>query len=183
MDDDVYLRYRPISGEWELRHPDISTKFDKVGGNLYVFDYLVDTMAMHCVNINNNVNNEINKFRNMRNPYYVRKFIKSLTFIINSAQMKNVSANVKRTMYSVYNYDPWNRQFPNFLCNTSNYYDNCDNKSRYRYWVFYNNHVVDNSAFGGSNVSSLYNNVVPQMILTTTSLEGVTVACLDLIEA
>jgi len=31
-------------------------------------------------------------------------------------------------------------------------------------------------------MTSIINNIVPLMILTTTSIEGVTVACLDIVE-
>jgi len=169
--DDVYSRYKPLNDKWELRNPGSRSsriKADVYGYRLNLHEYMFNTMIMHCVNINNYVKNEINKYSNITSPYYVRRFIKSNAFIIDKTVMEYP--------WIVDNYDPWGRQFPLFVNSViSNYYDKCDNKTRYGCCVFYNDRV--------SRVGLLIKNVVPQMILTTTSLDGVTVPCLDLIEA
>jgi len=165
MDDDVYLRYRPTNSEWVLRHPGLFTSSNTYGGH----DSMVDTMRNHCVGVSVDVVNDINQFKWL-GSYYVRRSISSPVFF----NMRNVNG-IKNDILMRYNVDPWGRQFPCFVNRiTSDYYDSCENKRRYGYWVFYHNRVLDNGL--------LLNNVVPQMILTTTSLDGVSVGCLDLIE-
>jgi len=157
MDDDVYLRYRPTNSEWVLRHPGLFTSSNTYGGH----DSMVDAMYNHMFfwNVSVDVATDINQFKGI-GSYYVRRSIRS---------------NVFSAILMAYNVDPWGRQFPFFVNGiTSDYYDSCENKRRYGYWVFYHNRVLDNGL--------LLNNVVPQMILTTTSLDGVSVGCLDLIE-
>ena len=87
---------------------------------------------------------------------------------------------VKEAIWKAYNIDPWNRQFPYFVEDTtSDYYNSSDNKIRYGYWVVYRDKVVSSKS---KYMVSIINNIVPLMILTTTSIEGVTVACLDIVE-
>lgn len=163
--DDVYLRYRPTNSDWVLKHPGLFTSSNAYGGN----DVLVDTMIVHCVGVSIDVANDINQFKGI-DSYYVRRSIRSNVFF-NLNKVGSISNNI----LMAYNVDPWGRQFPFFVNGiASGYYNSCENKIRYGYWVFYHNRVLDNGL--------LINNVVPQMILTTTSLDGVSVGCLDLIE-
>lgn len=74
MNDDVYLKYMSTNSDCELRRPFFYIKDG-------VYQCMFNTMHMHCVNINDNVENEINKYNNTHSPYYVRKFIKSNAFI------------------------------------------------------------------------------------------------------
>jgi len=166
MYEDVYLRYRLISGECELRHPGLFTSVDMYGGH----DTMVDTMLVHCVGVSIDVATDINKFRGV-DSYYVRRSISCPVFF----NLHSVGG-IKNDILMAYNVDPWGRQFPFFVNGiTSDYYDNCgEKKRRYGYWVFYHNRVIDTVL--------LLNNVVSQMILTVTSLDGVSVGCLDLIE-
>ena len=158
MDDDVYLKYRPSNSNWVLRHPGLFTSSNTYGGH----DSMVDAMYNHMFfwNVSVDVATDINQFKGI-GSYYVRRSIRS---------------NVFSAILMAYNVDPWGRQFPFFVNGiTSDYYDNCgEKKRRYGYWVFYHNRVIDTGL--------LLNNVVSQMILTVTSLDGVSVGCLDLIE-
>ena len=54
---------------------------------------------------------------------------------------------------------------------------------RYGYWVFYKDKVVSSKSGDYRDVykASIINNGIPLMILTTTSIEGVSVACLDVV--
>lgn len=161
----MYLKYRPINSEWVLRHPSLFTSSNVYGGH----DSMVDVMNIHCVGPSVDVADYINKFKGI-DSYYVRCSIRSSAFF-NLHKVGSISNNILMT----YNVDPWFRQFPFFVNGiASGYYDSCENKRRYGYWVFYHNRVIDNGL--------LLDNVVPQMILTATSLDGISVGCLDLIE-
>lgn len=165
MDNNVYFKYGPSNSNWELKHPGLFTS-----SNVYdVHDTMVDVMRNHCVGVSVDVVTYINQFKGV-DSYYVRRSISFPVFF----NLHKFGSN-RNTILMRYNVDPWGRQFPLFVNNiTSDYYDSCENNSRYGYWVFYHNRVLDHGL--------LLNNVVPQMILTTTSLDGVSVGCLDLIE-
>jgi len=114
---------------------------------------------------------------------YVRKIMRGELFLNFSAASFNLNKN--HNVWDRYNVDPWNRQFPYFVDDlTSDYYSSSDNKIRYGYWVFYKDRVVSSKRGDYRDVykASIINNGIPLMILTTTSIEGVSVACLDIVE-
>jgi len=168
MDDDVYLKYRPSNSNWVLRHPSLFTSSNAYGGH----DTMGDAMYNHMFfwNVSYDVADYINRFKGI-DSYYVRRSIRSNVFF-----NLNKVGGITPAILMAYNVDPWGRQFPFFVNGiTSDYYDKCgEKKRRYGYWVFYHNRVIDTGL--------LLNNVVSQMILTVTSLDGVSVGCLDLIE-
>jgi len=113
--------------------------------------------------------------------YYVRNIMRGGLFMNFSASF---NLNKNHNVWSRYNVDPWNRQFPYFVDDlTSDYYNSSDNKIRYGYWVFYKDKVVSSKSGDYRDVykASIINNGIPLMILTTTSIEGVSVACLDVV--
>jgi len=92
--------------------------------------------------------------------------------------------NKNHNVWARYNVDPWNRQFPYFVDDlASDYYNSSDNKIRYGHWVFYKDRVVSSKRGDYRDVykAGIINNSIPLMILTTTSIEGVSVACLDVV--
>lgn len=113
--------------------------------------------------------------------FYVRKIMRGQLFMNFSASF---NLNKNHNVWDRYNVDPWNRQFPYFVDDlTSDYYNSSDNKIRYGYWVFYKDKVVSSKRGDYRDVykASIINNGIPLMILTTTSIEGVSVACLDVV--
>lgn len=178
-DDDVYLKYPAKCSEWELYHPyKPSLKaFWKYSLKLN------ETMMRHIdYNASEMVKREINKFD--IDKYYVRNMFRGGFFM--KYPVKSVS--MIDTIWKAYNFDPWDRVFPYFMEDSeSDYYKNCNNKSRYAYCVIYNDSIITSSYYKDSYkqqgyTESLINNKVPRMIITTTSLEGVTIACLDVVK-
>jgi len=126
------------------------------------------------------VKSEIVKLNDV-SDFYVRKIMRGELFMNFSASF---NLNKNHNVWDRYNVDPWNRQFPYFVDDlTSDYYNSSDNKIRYGYWVFYKDKVVSSKRGDYRNVykASIINNGIPLMILTTTSIEGVNVACLDVV--
>jgi hypothetical protein len=98
------------------------------------------------------VKSEIVKLNDV-SDFYVRKIMRGELFMNFSVPF---SLNKNHNVWARYNVDPWNRQFPYFVDDlTSDYYN-----------VY---------------KASIINNDIPLMILTTTSIEGVSVACLDVV--
>jgi len=126
------------------------------------------------------VKSEIVKLNDV-SDFYVRKIMRGQLFMNFSASF---NLNKNHNIWDRYNVDPWNRQFPYFVDDlTSDYYNSSDNKIRYGYWVFYKDKVVSSKRGDYRDVykASIINNSIPLMILTTTSIEGVSVACLDVV--
>jgi len=126
------------------------------------------------------VKSEIVKLNDV-SDFYVRKIMRGELFMNFSASF---NLNKNHNVWDRYNVDPWNRQFPYFVDDLTNYNNSSDNKIRYAYWVFYKDKVVSSKRGDYRDVykASIINNGIPLMILTTTSIEGVSVACLDVVE-
>ena len=183
--ESVFDKYEVINTDWELYQCPSSDNHKKLWGVS-----LGSEMMAHCLDfgVNNNVKSEITKFNNIY-EYYVRHLMVGRAFI-SYPNNANMTRKVRDDIFKSYNIDPWNRQFPYFIDNVaSSYYNNLDGSSgvkiRYGYWVFYKDRIITGTdrAFSLDRISSyLLDNVPPLMILTTTSLDGVTVACLDFVE-
>ena len=184
--DDVYSKYPVINGDWELhKNP------DDVGIKELWGVSLGSEMMAHCLDIdgvNNNVKSEITKFNNIY-QYYVRHLMVGMAFISYPSN-GNMTSKARDDIFKSYNIDPWNRQFPYFIDNVaSDYFKGLDGSSgvkiRYGYWVFYRHRIItgtDRALKLDLASNYLLYNEPPLMILTTTSLDGVTIACLDMIE-
>ena len=130
--------------------------------------------------VSDEVKSEIVKLNDV-SDFYMRKIMRGQLFLNFSASF---NLNKNHNVWDRYNVDPWNRQFPYFVDDlTSDYYNSSDNKIRYGYWVFYKDKVVSSKSGDYRDVykASIINNGIPLMILTTTSIEGVSVACLDVV--
>ena len=77
-----------------------------------------------------------------------------------------------------YNSDPWRRPFPTYV-NGLLYVNNIGNKVQYGYSVFYDSKVIRSVDI--VDRCKFIENSIPLAILHTTSIEGVTVACIDII--
>ena len=182
----VFSKYSIINTDWELHKNPDDIKIPELWGVS-----LGSEMMARCLDVgdvSNVVKSEIIKFNNIY-EYYVRHLMVGRAFISYPSN-GNMSDKARDNIFKSYNIDPWNRQFPYFIDNVaSSYYNSLDGSSgvkiRYGYWVFYKDRIITGTdrALKLDLISNyLLNNVPPLMILTTTSLDGITVACLDMVE-
>lgn len=114
--------------------------------------------------------------------YYVREMIPKALFRLFSGI--SVEDNVFNDAWKMYNRDPWDRRFPNFVNGTvQEGYNKMDysDKLKYGYWVYYKNRVVSSDYADDVKHNIRYINEAPLLILHTTTIEGVAVACLDVV--
>ena len=177
---EVFSKYPATNNEWllycSLDVKDVNLK--RLWG-----DSLGTQMMRVCLDdggVSNEVKSEILKFNDVYD-FYMRKIMRGQLFM-NFSGTFNLNKN--HNIWDRYNVDPWNRQFPYFVDDlVSDYYNSSDNKIRYGYWVVYRDRVVSSKSGDYRDVykASIINNGIPLMILTTTSIEGVSVACLDVV--
>jgi len=178
----VFSKYPVINSDWELHK-----NTDDVGIKELWGVSLGREMMAHCLDIDavsNVVKSEIIKFNNIY-EYYVRHMMVGRAFISYDGN-GNMTSKTRDNIFKSYNIDPWNRQFPYFIDNVvSDYFKGLDGSSgvkiRYGYWAFYKDRIITGTTRTFKLDHLLYN-VPPLMILTTTSLDGVTVACLDFVD-
>jgi hypothetical protein len=178
----VFSKYPVINSDWELHK-----NTDDVGIKELWGVSLGSEMMAHCLDIDavsNVVKSEIIKFNNIY-EYYVRHMMVGRAFISYPSN-GNMTSKTRDNIFKSYNIDPWNRQFPYFIDNVvSDYFKGLDGSSgvkiRYGYWAFYKDRIITGTTRTFKLDHLLYN-VPPLMILTTTSLDGVTVACLDFVD-
>jgi hypothetical protein len=184
--ESVFDKYEVINTDWEVYQCPSSDNHKKLWGVS-----LGSEMMAHCLDIDgvsDVVKSEITKFNNIYD-YYVRHLMVGRAFISYPSN-GNMTDKARDNIFKSYNIDPWNRQFPYFIDNVaSDYYNSLDGSSgvkiRYGYWVFYKDRIItgtDRALKLDLASNYLLNNVPPLMILTTTSLDGITVACLDMVE-
>jgi len=99
-----------------------------------------------------------------------------------------VDDDVYDDVWRMYNRDPWNRRFPKFVDGSvEDMYINSsyENRVSYGFWVYYRDRVITSNSDirDDTNYGVRYISEVPVLILHTTTIEGVTVACLDVVNA
>ena len=185
---EVYSKYPVTNDEWllysSLDVKDVNLK--RLWGSSLgceMMSVCLDDGGSVCLDdggVSNEVKSEILKFNDVYD-FYMRKIMKGQLFMNFSGSF---NLNKNHNVWARYNVDPWNRQFPYFVDDlVSDYYNSSDNKIRYGYWAFYRDRVVSSKSGDYRDVykASIINNGIPLMILTTTSIEGVSVACLDVV--
>ena len=100
----------------------------------------------------------------------------------------HVEDSVFNDAWGMYNRDPWDRRFPNFVDGSvEDMYINSsyENRVSYGFWVYYRDRVITSNSDirDDTNYGVRYISEVPVLILHTTTIEGVTVACLDVVNA
>ena len=104
--------------------------------------------------------------------YYYRNIIPPCLFTNND--YKNLS---------IYNTDPWGRQFPIYMTGiiSERYVDALKNNSScvYRYVVFYKDKLIRNDS--SSLTFNLISGSVPLAIMHVTTLESVPIVCVDIV--
>ena len=185
---EVFSKYPATNNEWllycSLDVKDVNLKRlwgDSLGTQM--MRVCLDDGGSVCLDdggVSNEVKSEILKFNDVYD-FYMRKIMKGQLFMNFSGSF---NLNKNHNVWARYNVDPWNRQFPYFVDDlVSDYYNSSDNKIRYGYWVVYRDRVVSSKSGDYRDVykASIINNGIPLMILTTTSIEGVSVACVDIV--
>jgi hypothetical protein len=118
------------------------------------------------------------------NRYYVRNSMSRLLFKLFGGF--GVDDAVYDDAWGMYNRDPWNRRFPKFVDGSvEDMYINSSYEKRvsYGFWVYYRDRVINGDISSDITYSVRYISEVPLLILHTTTIEGVTVACLDVVNA
>ena len=185
---EVFSKYPATNNEWllycSLDVKDVNLK--RLWGSSLgceMMSVCLDDGGSVCLDdggVSDEVKSEILKFNDVYD-FYMRKIMRGQLFMNFSGSF---NLNKNHNVWDRYNVDPWNRQFPYFVDDlVSDYYNSSDNKIRYGYWAFYRDRVVSSKSGDYSDVykASIINNGIPLMILTTTSIEGVSVACLDVV--
>ena len=185
---EVFSKYPATNNEWllycSLDVKDVNLK--RLWGSSLgceMMSVCLDDGGSVCLDdggVSDVVKSEILKFNDVYD-FYMRKIMRGQLFMNFSGSF---NLNKNHNVWDRYNVDPWNRQFPYFVDDlVSDYYNSSDNKIRYGYWAFYRDRVVSSKSGDYRDVykASIINNGIPLMILTTTSIEGVSVACLDVV--
>lgn len=185
---EVFSKYPATNNEWllycSLDVKDVNLK--RLWGSSLgceMMSVCLDDGGSVCLDdggVSDEVKSEILKFNDVYD-FYMRKIMRGQLFMNFSGSF---NLNKNHNVWDRYNVDPWNRQFPYFVDDlVSDYYNSSDNKIRYGYWAFYRDRVVSSKSGDYRDVykASVINNGIPLMILTTTSIEGVSVACLDVV--
>lgn len=184
---EVYSKYPVTNNEWLLYSSfEKDVRMRRLWGSSLgceMMSVCLDDGGSVCLDdggVSDVVKSEILKFNDVYD-FYMRKIMRGQLFMNFSASF---NLNKNHNVWDRYNVDPWNRQFPYFVDDlVSDYYNSSDNKIRYGYWAFYRDRVVSSKSGNYRDVykASIINNGIPLMILTTTSIEGVSVACLDVV--
>jgi hypothetical protein len=120
------------------------------------------------------------------NRYYVRNSMSRSLFRLFGGF--GVDDDVYDDVWRMYNRDPWGRKFPKFVDGSvEDMYINSSYEKRvsYGFWVYYRDRVITSNSdiSDDTNYGVRYISEVPVLILHTTTIEGVTVACLDVVNA
>ena len=114
--------------------------------------------------------------------YYVRDSMSAGLFRLFTGM--HVEDSVFNDAWGMYNRDPWNRRFPNFVNGTKQTgYDTLpfNEKLKYGFWVYYKDRVTSSDYADDIKHNIRYIDEVPLLILHTTTIEGFVVACLDVV--
>ena len=114
--------------------------------------------------------------------YYVRDSMSRGLFRLFTGM--HVEDSVFNDAWGMYNRDPWNRRFPNFVNGTKQTgYDTLpfNEKLKYGFWVYYKDRVTSSDYADDIKHNIRYIDEVPLLILHTTTIEGFVVACLDVV--
>jgi len=115
--------------------------------------------------------------------YYVRDSMSAGLFRLFTGM--HVEDSVFNDAWGMYNRDPWDRRFPNFVNGAKQTgYDTLpfNEKVKYGFWVYYKDRVTSSDYADDIKHNIRYIDEVPLLILHTTTLEGTVVACLDVIQ-
>ena len=181
---DVYSKYSVTGMNWRLEGKDVwrfkgnGLDSESVGLGEYMHYALVKGRGD---SVDNGVIDNALYFKGVE-KYYVRDSMSAGLFRLFSGI--HIDDKVFEDAWGMYNRDPWDRRFPNFVNGTVMYtYDNLssDVKLKYGYWVYYKDRVMSSDYKNDIRHNIRYIDDVPLLILHTTTIEGFVVACLDVV--
>ena len=183
---DVYSKYSVTGMNWRLEGKDIwrfkgnGLDSESVGLGEYMHYALVKGGGDKVDSI---VIDNALYFKGVE-KYYVRDSMSAGLFRLFSGI--HIDDKVFNDAWGMYNRDPWDRKFPNFVNGTVMYkYDklSSDVKLKYGFWVYYKDRVTSSDYADDVRHNIRYIDEVPLLILHTTTIEGTVVACLDVVNA
>ena len=183
--EDVYSKYKVTGINWRLEGKNVwrfkgnGLNSEPVGLGVFMQYALVEGGGDK---VDSNVINDALYFKGIER-YYVRDSMGKALFRLFSGM--HIEDNVFHDAWRMYNRDPWDRRFPNFVNGTvQNGYNELllNEKLKYGYWVYYKDRVAS-SDYSKEDVrhNMRYIDEVPLLVLHTTTIEGTVVACLDVV--
>ena len=176
---DVYSKY-PVTGmNWRLEGKGIWHS-ESVGLGVYMQYALVKggVDKVDSIVIDNAL------YFSVVEKYYVRDSMSRGLFRLFTGM--HVEDSVFNDAWGMYNRDCWDRRFPNFVNGTvQDGYDKLEvhDKFKYGFWVYYKDRIMSSDYSKNDMRHNIrYRDEVPLLILHTTTIEGVVVACLDVIQ-
>ena len=182
---DVYNKYSVTGMNWRLEGKDVwrfkgnGLDSESVGLGEYMHYALVKGRgdSVDSIVIDNAL-----YFKGV-DKYYVRDSMSAGLFRLFTGM--HVEDSVFNDAWGMYNRDPWDRRFPNFVNGAKQTgYDTLpfNEKVKYGFWVYYKDRVTSSDYADDIKHNIRYIDEVPLLILHTTTLEGTVVACLDVIQ-
>ena len=182
---DVYSKYSVTGMNWRLEGKNVwrfkgnGLDSESVGLGVYMQFALVKGNGDKVDRIV--IDNAL--YFNGVDKYYVRDSMSAGLFRLFSGI--HIDDKVFNDAWGMYNRDPWDRRFPNFVNGTKQTgYDTLpfNEKLKYGFWVYYKDRVTSSDYADDIKHNIRYIDEVPLLILHTTTLEGTVVACLDVIQ-
>ena len=182
---DVYSKYSVTGMNWRLEGKDVwrfkgnGLDSESVGLGEYMHYALVKGRGD---SVDSGVIDNALYFKGVE-KYYVRDSMSAGLFRLFSGI--HIDDKVFEDAWGMYNRDPWDRRFPNFVNGTvQDGYEKLEvhDKFKYGYWVYYKDRVTS-SDYSKNDIrhNIRYIDEVPLLILHTTTIEGFVVACLDVV--
>ena len=183
--EDVYNKYKVTGTNWRLEGKNVwrfkgnGLNSEPVGLGVFMQYALVEGGGD---SVDSSVIDNALYFKGVER-YYVRDVMSRGLFRLFSGM--HIEDNVFHDAWRMYNRDPWDRRFPNFVNGTvQNGYNELllNEKLKYGYWVYYKDRVAS-SDYSKEDVrhNMRYIDEGPLLVLHTTTIEGTVVACLDVV--
>lgn len=183
--EDVYNKYKVTGTNWRLEGKNVwrfkgnLLDSEPVGLGVFMQYAMVKSGGDK---VDSNVINNALYFKGVER-YYVRDSMSRGLFRLFSGM--HIDDVVFDDAWRMYNRDPWDRRFPNFVNGTvQNGYNELpyNERLKYGYWVYYKDRVAS-SDYSKDDIrhNIRYIDEVPLLVLHTTTIEGTVVACLDVV--
>ena len=183
--EDVYNKYKVTAKNWMLEGKNVwrfkgnLLDSEPVGLGVFMQYAMVKSGGDK---VDSSVINNALYFKGVER-YYVRDSMSRGLFRLFSGM--HIDDVVFNDAWQMYNRDPWDRRFPNFVNGTvQNGYNELpyNERLKYGYWVYYKYGVASSDySKDDYNHNIRYIPEVPLLVLHTTTIEGTVVACLDVI--
>lgn len=183
--EDLYNKYKVTGSNWRLEGKNVwrfkgnLLDSEPVGLGVFMQYAMVKSGGDK---VDSSVINNALYFKGVER-YYVRDSMSRGLFRLFSGM--HIDDVVFDDAWRMYNRDPWDRRFPNFVNGTvQNGYNELtyNERLKYGYWVYYKDRVAS-SDYSKDDIrhNMRYIDEVPLLVLHTTTIEGTVVACLDVV--